>query len=178
MKTVFMGTPDFSCSVADALEECGFEIAAVVTQPDKPAGRGMTLQASPVKKWAQQRNIPVLQPVKAREESFLQEMQKICPELVVTAAFGQILPQSVLDIPAYGCVNVHASLLPLYRGASPIQQALLEGAKETGITMMYMSAGMDEGDMILKRKIPIAEKDNAGTLFEKLAQEAKLAVKD
>ena len=178
MKTVFMGTPDFSCSVADALEECGFEIAAVVTQPDKPAGRGMTLQASPVKKWAQQRNIPVLQPVKAREESFLQEMQKICPELVVTAAFGQILPQSVLDIPTYGCVNVHASLLPLYRGASPIQQALLEGAKETGITMMYMSAGMDEGDMILKRKIPIAEKDNAGTLFEKLAQEAKLAVKD
>ena len=178
MRTIFMGTPDFARSVAEALEERGFDLVAVVTQPDKVSGRGMALKAPPVKVWAQERGIPVYQPFRVREESFVEQMRQLEPGLIVTAAFGQIIPQSILDIPAYGSINIHASLLPKYRGASPIQQALFDGERETGITVMYMSAGMDEGDMILQRTIPIERQDNAGTLFEKLAEEAKLAVGD
>lgn len=173
MKTVFMGTPDFSVSIAEALAENGFDVAAVVTQPDKAAGRGNKLRPSPVKQWAQNHGITVFQPEKVRAPEFVDIMRSVAPQLIVTAAFGQIIPKEILDMPQFGCVNVHASLLPKYRGASPIQQALFDGETYTGISLMYMNEKMDEGDIIIQQSIEILPEDNAGTLFEKLADIGK-----
>ncbi len=169
IKTVFMGTPDFSVYIAQSLKNNGFDVAAVVTQPDKEAGRGKQLRKSPVKIWAEENDIKILQPERARDVSFIQEIADIAPQLIVTAAFGQIIPKEILDIPEYGCVNIHASLLPKYRGASPIQQALLNGDEKTGITLMYMNEKMDEGDIIFSKEISILPDDNAGSLFDRLA---------
>lgn len=178
IKTVFMGTPDFSKTIAQALFDNGFDITAVVTQPDKKSGRGNKIHSSPVKIWAEEHNIPVYQPEKARNPEFIEIMRQISPELVVTAAIGQIIPKEILGMPRYGCVNIHASLLPKYRGASPIQQALFDGEKTTGITVMYMSENIDDGDIILTKNVSIAEDDNTGTLFDKLAQTGAEAIHD
>lgn len=171
-----MGTPDFSVSIAEALVENGFEITAVVTQPDKAAGRGNKLRPSPVKVWAENAHISVFQPEKVRAEEFIDVIEQIKPDLIVTAAFGQIIPKAILDIPEFGCINVHASLLPKYRGASPIQQALMDGEQITGISLMYMNEKMDEGDVIISKSVEILPEDNTGTLFEKLAETGKLVI--
>lgn len=178
IKTVFMGTPDFSRTIAQALKDNGFDIVAVVTQPDKRSGRGNKMHFPPVKTWAEENNIPVYQPIKARDPEFIAIMREIAPELVVTAAIGQIIPKDILDMPKYGCINIHASLLPKYRGASPIQQALFDGEDTTGITVMYMSENIDDGDIILTKTVSISSDDNAGTLFEKLAQTGADAIAD
>ncbi len=178
IKTVFMGTPDFSCYIADALLESGFDVVAVVTQPDKEAGRGKKLKAPPAKEWAIAHGIPYLQPIKARDPEFIAEIAEIKPQLIVTAAFGQIIPKEILDMPEYGCINVHASLLPKYRGASPIQQALFNGDKETGISLQYMAEKMDEGDVIIQRTLAIEETDNCGILFDRLALLGKETIYD
>ena len=170
LRTVFMGTPDFSSVIASALEENGFDVVAVVTQPDKEAGRGKKLRPSPVKEWALQRGIDVYQPEKVRNEDFVEILRNIAPDLIVTAAFGQIVPKSILDMPEYGCVNVHASILPKYRGASPIQQSLFDGEKVTGITLQYMDEKIDDGDVILINTLQINDDDNCGTLFDRLAE--------
>ena len=148
MRIVFMGTPDFSVPALEALVKAGHEIAAVVTQPDKPKGRGKEVQMTPVKLQALEYNIPVYQPVKVREEGFVQLLKELAPEVVVVVAFGQILPKAVLEIPKLGCINIHASLLPRYRGAAPIQWCVIDGEKETGITTMMMDEGLDTGDML------------------------------
>ena len=171
-----MGTPDFSVSIAEALVENGFEITAVVTQPDKAAGRGNKLRPSPVKVWAENARIRVFQPEKVRAEEFIDVIEQIKPDLIVTAAFGQIIPKAILDIPEFGCINVHASLLPKYRGASPIQQALMDGEQITGLSLMYMNEKMDEGDVIISKSVEILPEDNTGTLFEKLAETGKLVI--
>ena len=171
-----MGTPDFSVSIAEALVENGFEITAVVTQPDKAAGRGNKLRPSPVKVWAENARIRVFQPEKVRAEEFIDVIEQIKPDLIVTAAFGQIIPKAILDIPEFGCINVHASLLPKYRGASPIQQALMDGEQITGISLMYMNEKMDEGDVIISKSVEILPEDNTGTLFEKLAETGKRVI--
>ena len=158
MRIVFMGTPDFAVPTLEALI-AGHEVAAVVTQPDKPKGRGKAMAFPPVKEKALEHHIPVYQPVKVREEGFLAELKKINPDVIVVVAFGQILPESILTLPKYGCINVHASLLPKYRGAAPIQWAVINGEKETGITTMYMAKGLDTGDMIDKTVIEVAPKE-------------------
>ena len=148
MKIVFMGTPDFAVECLRALLDAGYEVAAVFTQPDKPARRGMKLQSSPVKVLAEERGIPVLQPLTFSDGAPTGQLKAIAPDLVVTAAYGRILPQSFLDVPPLGCINVHGSLLPRHRGAAPIQYAVLCGDEETGVSIQYMAAGMDEGDVI------------------------------
>ena len=170
MKIVYMGTPDFAVGALRALVEAGHQIAAVVTQPDKPKGRGKEMQMTPVKEAALELDIPVYQPAKVREEGFLQQLKDLNPEVIVVAAFGQILPQRLLDIPAYGCINIHASLLPKYRGSAPIQQVILDGEKETGITIMQMDKGLDTGDMLMKTEIVLDEKETGGSLHDKLAR--------
>ena len=169
MNIVFFGTPDFAAAALSAIHAAGHTVRAVVTQPDKPRGRSGKLQASPVKEFALAQDIPVWQPVRVREASAVEQLRGTDAEVFVVAAFGQILPQEVLDIPALGCINIHASLLPALRGASPIQTAILEGAEETGITIMRMDAGCDTGDILLQKNIPIAPEDTAGSLFDKLA---------
>ena len=169
MRVVFMGTPAFSVPVLTALVEAGHTVAAVVTQPDKPRGRGKAPQASPVKEKALEYGIPVLQPVKVREPEFVEELKKLAPEVMVVVAFGQILTREVLAVPAYGCINVHASLLPMYRGAAPIQQVILDGRQETGVTTMFMDEGLDTGDMLLRTVVPIAPEETGGSLTEKLS---------
>ena len=170
MRIIFMGTPDFSVPTLEALVASEHEVAAVVTQPDKPKGRGKEIHMSPVKECALQHNIPVYQPVRARDEAFVEEMRALNPDAMVVIAFGQILPKSLLDLPKYGCVNIHASLLPKYRGAAPIQWAVINGDKETGITTMMMDVGLDTGDMLEKTMIPLDPKETGGSLFEKLSQ--------
>lgn len=170
-KIIYMGTPDFAVPALRALVKAGYEIAGVVTQPDKPRGRGNTMLPTPVKEEAVKHGITVYQPVKVREPEFLEVLQEIHPDLIVVAAFGQIIPQTILDLPEYGCINIHASLLPKYRGAAPIQWAILDGEKETGVTIMKMDAGLDTGDIIAKRVIPLADDETGGTLFDKLAEE-------
>lgn len=170
MKIVFMGTPDFSVPALKALYNAGHEIAAVVTQPDKPKGRGKAMQFTPVKEAAVELDIPVYQPVKVRDEEFVDILRDINPDVMVVVAFGQLLPKSVLDIPKYGCINIHASLLPKYRGAAPIQWVIIDGEKETGITTMQMDVGLDTGDMILTTVVPIDEKETGGSLHDKLSQ--------
>ena len=169
MKAVFMGTPDFSVPVLKAMQEGGIEIAAVYTQPDRPKGRKKTLAMSPVKEAALACGLRVIQPERLREEAVIEELREIAPDVIVVVAFGQILPKAVLQIPPLGCVNVHASLLPEYRGAAPIQQSVLDGKTETGVTTMLMDEGLDTGDILLQKKIPIADDETGGSLFDKLS---------
>ena len=170
MKIVFMGTPDFAVGTLHALAESEHEILAVVTQPDKPKGRGKALQPTPVKEEAMRYGIPVYQPKKVREEEFQVVLRELNPDLIVVVAFGQLIPKSILELPRYGCVNVHASLLPKYRGAAPIQWAVIDGEKESGVTIMKMDEGLDTGDMIAKTVVPLAADETGGSLFDKLSQ--------
>lgn len=169
MKVVYMGTPDFSVGTLKALIESEHEITAVVTQPDKPKGRGKAVQFTPVKEAALEAGIPVLQPKRVRAPEFLEELKALEPDVLVVVAFGQIIPASVLEVPKYGCVNVHGSLLPKYRGAAPIQWAVIDGEQESGVTTMRMDAGLDTGDMIFKTVVPLEEKETGGSLFDKLS---------
>lgn len=170
MKIVFMGTPDFAEKSLNSLYEAGYNIEAVVTNVDKPKGRGMKLVPSPVKEFAMKKGIKVLQPEKIKKnEDFIEEIRKIAPELICVVAYGKILPKELLGIPKYGCINVHGSLLPKYRGAAPIQWAVINGDKITGITTMYMAEGMDSGDMILKEKVEIGDDETTGELWDRLA---------
>ena len=168
MKIMFMGTPDFAVFSLKALYESGEDICAVVTQTDKPKGRSYTLTPPPVKVYAESIGVPVYQPKTLRTEEFAELLARIAPELIVVIAFGKILPQNVLDYPKYGCINVHGSLLPEYRGAAPMQRAIIDGKKQTGITIMYMDAGIDTGDMLLKKSVPILENDNFENVHDKL----------
>ena len=177
MKIVYMGTPDFAVNPLHALAEAGYEVTGVVTQPDKPKGRGKSMLPTPVKEEALKHGFPVYQPVKVRDPEFLQVLEKLDPDIIVVAAFGQIIPKSILELPKYGCINIHASLLPKYRGAAPIQQAVIDGEKESGVTIMRMGTGLDTGDMISRIVVPIAKDETGGTLFDKLAEAgAKLLV--
>lgn len=169
MRIIFMGTPDFSVPTLEALVASEHEVAAVVTQPDKPKGRGKEIHMSPVKECALKHNIPVYQPVRARDEAFVEEMRTLKPDVMVVIAFGQILPKSLLDLPKYGCVNIHASLLPKYRGAAPIQWAVINGDEETGITTMMMDVEMDTGDMLEKTVVKLNPDETGGSLFDRLS---------
>lgn len=169
MKILFMGTPDIAASILDKIIETGHEVIGVVTQPDKEKGRGKEMSFPPVKELALKHNLPVYQPMKVREPEFVQKIKEMAPEVIVVAAFGQLLPKDLLDIPPLGCINVHASLLPKYRGSAPIQYVIINGEQETGITIMHMDVKLDTGDMILKRAIPIAEDETGGSLHDKLA---------
>ncbi|NLY48592.1 MAG: methionyl-tRNA formyltransferase [Clostridiales bacterium] len=169
MKVLFMGTPDLAAVVLEEIIRAGHEVAGVVTQPDKAKGRGGKVSFSPVKETALKHNLDIYQPVRVRNPEFLRTVRSINPEVIVVAAFGQILPRELLDIPPYGCINVHASLLPKYRGAAPIQAAIINGDKETGVTIMHMDAGIDTGDMILWESVPIADDETGGSLHDKLA---------
>ena len=170
MKVIFMGTPDFSVGTLEALIEAGHEVALVVTQPDKPKGRGGKMQYTPVKEVAVAHNIPVYQPKRIREPECIEELRKYNADIMVVIAFGQILPKEILEMTPYGCVNVHASLLPSYRGAAPIQWAVINGEKVSGVTTMQMNEGLDTGDMLLKVEIPLDEKETGGSLHDKLAE--------
>lgn len=167
MRVVFMGTPDFAVPTLESLIE-SHEVVGVVTQPDKPKGRGKAMQFTPVKEKALEHDIPVYQPVKVREEGFIETLKSLAPDVIVVVAFGQILPEEILNLPPYGCLNVHASLLPKYRGAGPIQWVVIDGEKETGVTIMYMEKGLDTGDMIAKTVIPIEPKETGESLHDKL----------
>ena len=178
MNIVFMGTPDFARESLEALYNAGHKILAVVTNPDKPQGRGMKLTPSPVKQYALEQNLPVLQPEKIRKnEEFLEQIKALKPDVICVVAYGKILPKELLDVPQKGCINVHGSLLPKYRGAAPIQWAVLNGDTKTGITTMYMDVGMDTGDMILKEEVEIGENETTGELWDRLSKiGAKLLV--
>ena len=167
MKAVFMGTPEFAVPTLQALID-HHEVLAVVTQPDKQRGRGKKMQFPPVKEKAVEYDIPVYQPQRARDEEFIEELKNLNPDVIVVVAYGQILPESILNIPKYGCINVHGSLLPKYRGAAPIQWAVLDGEEKTGITTMYMEKGLDTGDMIDKAEVVLDKKETAGSLHDKL----------
>ena len=168
---VFMGTAELACHSLRALKQSpDFTVVAVVTQPDRPRGRHLQPHPSPVKQCAQEENLPVLQPERAREENFVSELRRLQPALIVVAAYGQLLPASILELPRHGCINVHTSLLPKYRGASPIQSALLNGETETGVTIMKIDAGMDTGDILTQAATPIRAEDDAQTLHDRLAQ--------
>ncbi|MEY2407777.1 MAG: methionyl-tRNA formyltransferase [Verrucomicrobiota bacterium] len=170
-RIVFMGTADLACSILQALcREPSLEIVAVVSQPDKPRGRDQQLQATPVKAAALRAGLRILQPERARDPAIVDELRLLGPELIVVAAYGQILPQALLDIPRHGCLNVHTSLLPKYRGAAPIQWAILDGQPETGVTIMKMNAGLDTGDIVSQARTDIAPEDNAQTLHDRLAR--------
>lgn len=170
LRIIFMGTADLACASLRALcREPSFQMIAVVSQPDKPKGRDMKLQPTPVKELALAEGLPVLQPRRARDEEFIAQLRALQPDLIVVAAYGQILPQSLLDIPRLGCLNVHTSLLPKYRGAAPIQWAILDGDAETGVTIMKMDAGLDTGPMLSTVKTAITPDDNAQTLHDRLA---------
>lgn len=171
MKVVYMGTPDFAVDTLEAIVQAGHEVALVVTQPDKAKGRGKKMQYTPVKEKALEHNLPVAQPEKVREESFIEELERIAPDVIVVVAFGQILPERILNIPKFGCINVHASLLPAYRGAAPIQWAVIDGLAESGVTTMYMEKGLDTGDIIEQSHLTLAEDETGGSLFERLAKE-------
>lgn len=169
MKIVFMGTPDFSVPTLRALMDSRHEVIAVVTQPDKPKGRGKEVQMTPVKEAALERGIPVYQPARARDAAFVEEMRALSPDVMVVIAFGQILSKELLDVPKYGCINIHASLLPKYRGAAPIQWAVINGDTVTGLTTMMMDVGMDTGDMLDTLVVPLEEKETGGSLFDRLS---------
>ena len=170
MKIIFMGTPDFSVPALKALVEAGHQVTAVVTQPDKPKGRGKDVQMTPVKIQALEYGIPVYQPVKVKTPEFVEVLKKEAPDAIVVIAFGQILSKEILDLPKYGCVNIHASLLPKYRGAAPIQWAIINGESVTGVTTMQMDEGLDTGDMLAKAIVPLDEKETGGSLFDKLSE--------
>lgn len=168
MRILFMGTPDFALFSLRALVEAGEDVVGVVTQPDKPKGRGYTLTPPPVKVYATEQGIPVYQPNTLRGEDFATLLEEINPALIVVVAYGKILPVNVLEYPQYGCINVHGSLLPEYRGAAPMQRAIIDGKRETGITTMYMADGIDTGDMLLKQTVRIEDEDNFETIHDKL----------
>ena len=177
MRVVFMGTPDFSVGTLRELVKAGHEVVGVVSQPDKPKGRGKSLMPTPVKEAALELVLPVYQPKKVRDPEFLEVLRELAPEVIVVVAFGQIIPQSILELPPYGCINVHASLLPKYRGAAPIQWAVIDGEPESGVTIMKMDTGLDTGDMITKVVVPIEKDETGGSLFDKLSEAgAKLLV--
>ena len=177
MKIVYMGTPDYAVEALRAIIGAGHQITAVVTQPDKPKGRGKEMQMTPVKICALQHGIPVFQPVKLRTPEAVETLRGFEADVFVVAAFGQILTEEILSMPRYGCLNNHASLLPKYRGAAPIQRVILDGEKETGVTIMQMDKGVDTGDMLLRSVLPIDEKETGDSLHDKLAKEgAKLIV--
>ena len=169
MRVVFMGTPDFSVPTLEKIIEAGHEVIGVVTQPDKAKGRGKKVLFPPVKEKALEHNLPVYQPKRAREPEFIEQMRELNPDVMVVVAFGQILPKALLDIPKYGCVNVHASLLPKYRGAAPIQWAVIRGEKVSGVTTMQMDVGLDTGDMLMKTEVALAEDETGGSLHDKLS---------
>lgn len=164
-----MGTPDFAVASLEALLEAGYNVIGVVTQPDRPVGRKQVLTPPPVKEAALRHGLPVLQPEKIKVEEALEEVLALSPDLIVTAAYGQILPKRLLDAPKHGCINVHASLLPKYRGGAPIHKSIVEGEKESGVTIMYMVEALDAGDMLSKVVVPIEERDTVGLLHDKLA---------
>jgi methionyl-tRNA formyltransferase len=168
LKILFMGTPDFAAGILAELIISGHELIGVVTQPDKQKGRGREIGFSPVKELALEHGLTLYQPLKVKEPDFLEKIKAMAPEAIVVAAFGQILPKALLDIPEFGCINVHASLLPKYRGAAPIQYSIIDGEEETGITIMYMDVGIDTGDIILQEKLPISPQETGGSLFDKL----------
>ncbi len=174
MKIVFMGTPDFSVPCLKALAENGYDIPAVFTQPDKPKGRGYKMIPPPVKKCAEEYNIPVFQPLSLRKgedaEKSLKTLEEIAPDLIIVVAYGQILPKEILELPRLGCINIHASLLPEYRGAAPIQRSILDGKTKTGVTSMMMSEGLDTGDMLIKRETQIGEDETSAELTDRLSE--------
>lgn len=177
MRVIFMGTPDFSVGTLEALVEAGHEVVLAVTQPDKPKGRGGKMQYTPVKEAALAHDIPVYQPKKIRESECIEELKKYHADIMVVIAFGQILPKEILEMTPYGCINVHASLLPKYRGAAPIQWAVIDGEEVSGVTTMQMNEGLDTGDMILKTEVKLDPKETGGSLHDKLAEAgAKLCV--
>lgn len=170
MKILFMGTPDFAKKSLEAVYNAGYEITGVVTNPDKPKGRGMKMIASDVKEFALSKELKIYQPIKVKgNKEIIDEIRSLNPDVICVVAYGKILPKEILDIPKYGCINVHGSLLPKYRGAAPIQWAVINGDKTTGITTMYMDVGMDTGDMILKEEVKIGEDETTGELWNRLA---------
>ncbi|MHA7963645.1 methionyl-tRNA formyltransferase [Paenibacillus sp. CAU 1782] len=178
MRIVFMGTPDFAVPSLRALLDQGYNVVAVVTQPDRPKGRKKVLTPSPVKEAALALGLPVLQPERMRSPEAVKQLQAYAPDLVVTAAYGQILPKAVLEMPRFRCINVHGSLLPRYRGGAPIQRSIINGEAATGVTIMYMAEGLDTGDMISSVELPIGESDHSGTMFSKLSEAgAELLIK-
>ncbi len=170
MKVIFMGTPDFAVGALEAIIDAGHDVVLCVTQPDKPKGRGKTMQYTPVKECALAHGIEVFQPAKVKETVNIEYLKKFNPDIIIVAAFGQILPKAILDMPKYGCVNIHASLLPKYRGAAPIQWAVINGEEFTGVTTMKMNEGLDTGDMIAKVQVRLDEDETGGSLFDKLAK--------
>ena len=169
MKVVFMGTPDFAVGTLEAIVGAGHEVAAVVTQPDKPKGRGGVMAMSPVKECALRHGLTVLQPLKARNPEFIEEIKAINPDVIVVVAFGQIIPSEIIHMPKYGCINVHASLLPKYRGASPIQWTVLDGCEYSGVTTMLMDEGIDTGDILETVTVKLDERETGGSLFDRLS---------
>lgn len=170
MRVVFMGTPDFAVETLEALIRSEHQIEAVVTQPDKPKGRGKAVQFPPVKEVALREGLTIYQPRRVRDPEFIKILKEKNPDVIVVVAFGQIIPQEIIDLPRYGCINVHGSLLPKYRGAAPIQWAVIDGEKESGVTTMQMDAGLDTGDMLLKTVVPLEKKETGGSLFQKLSK--------
>ena len=170
MRVIFMGTPDFSVGALKALAENGYEIAGVVTQPDKPRGRGKASAMTPVKEAALELGLTVYQPARVREQSFMDTVRALNPDVIVVSAFGQIIPKALLELPRYGCVNIHASLLPKYRGAAPIQWAVMDGEPVSGVTIMQMDEGLDTGDMLAKTEVPLEPDETGGSLFDKLSR--------
>jgi methionyl-tRNA formyltransferase len=168
-RLVFMGTPDFAVPALKALKENGYDILAVVTQPDRPKGRGRKLSATPVKQYAQKNGLKVLQPEKVSSKEFYDQVRQYNPDLIIVVAFGQILKKSLLDIPRLGIINIHASLLPRYRGAAPIQRAILNNENVTGLTIMHMDEGLDKGDILFQEELEILENENSGSLHDRLA---------
>lgn len=168
MRILFMGTPDFALFTLKALVQAGENVVGVVTQPDKPKGRGYALQPPPVKVYAEEQGLPVYQPQTFKDGAFENELKALAPDLIVVVAYGKILPRYVLEFPKYGCVNVHGSLLPAYRGAAPMQRAIIDGCKETGVTTMQMAEGLDTGDMLIVRRVPIKENDNFEDIHDAL----------
>lgn len=176
MKILFMGTPDFARAILESLYDSGEEICGAVTQPDKPKGRGYKLIPSEVKVFAEEHGIPVFQPATMKDGAFTETLEELAPDMIVVAAYGKILPPYVLDYPKYGCVNAHASILPKYRGASPIQRAIMDGESESGVTAMYMDVGLDTGDIILCEKIKIDDNDDFEAVHDKLAAAGSKAI--
>ena len=170
MRVVFMGTPDFAVGTLEALLQSRHQVVAVVTQPDKPKGRGKAMQFTAVKEVAVRAEIPVLQPKKVREPEVVEEIRQFHPDVIVVVAFGQLIPKAILDMPQYGCVNVHASLLPKYRGAAPIQWAVIDGEEKSGVTTMQMDEGLDTGDMLLTEEVVLDPQETGGSLFDKLSE--------
>ena len=170
MKIVFMGTPDYAATALEAILQAGYEVTGVVCQPDKPKGRSGALAACPVKECALKYNLPVFQPERIKRPEAVAELKKFPADVFVVAAFGQILSEEILTMPKYGCINIHASLLPKYRGAAPIQWCIVDGEKETGVTIMQMDAGIDTGDILFTKKVEITDEETGGSLFDKLSQ--------